>query len=148
MIQISILSQLILESMKGNDVGATQAILNKVERHTMVGEIESKLKTHEEAMVDEMKEDVKSREEAIVDEMKKEFKSREEVIMSKIERMNEMEIKSKKSREENMMNKMEWMMEDSKEKSQSEIKILRLELMVVTLACIGISIVAYLSLRH
>ena len=106
-------------------------------------EIEKK----ERSMINEMKEESNSREEIMMNEIEIKFKSREEAMV------NEMES-SKKA----MMSKIERMsdvedalfrkLKESKEKSQSELRMLQLELMVVTLACVGISFVAYISFRQ
>eukprot|EP00559_Dactyliosolen_fragilissimus_P001568 CAMPEP_0184857164 /NCGR_PEP_ID=MMETSP0580-20130426/2327_1 /TAXON_ID=1118495 /ORGANISM="Dactyliosolen fragilissimus" /LENGTH=158 /DNA_ID=CAMNT_0027352605 /DNA_START=1 /DNA_END=480 /DNA_ORIENTATION=- len=120
-------------AMKGNNAALSQPLLSKVEREAMVeeikkeqrgmvNEIESKSKTCEETLMKEMKEEFKSREE--------ESKIREEVMMSKIERMSDVE--------------------DALFRELKEIKekLLRFELVVVTLASISIALVAYLSLRQ
>ena len=134
--------------------------IEKKER-VMVDEIESKTKSREEASI--------AREEAMVDEMKEESKSRgEEAMMKEIEKernlVNEIKEESKSreeasaAREEAMMNKIERMsnteealfreLKETREKSQSDIKVLHFELATVTLACLGISLVAFLSLRR
>jgi len=114
-------------SMKGDDdIRVSQPILNKVERKAMVDEIEKK----ERSMVEEMKEESKSREEDMMNKIDSKSKSREEIMM------NEMKEESK-HREEIMMNEM-----------KNAINTLHFELVAVTLACVGISLVAFLSLRH
>ena len=149
-------------SMQGNNAALNQPLLSKVEREAMVEEIENKSKTREEAMVEEIKKEErgmveeidnksKSREEAMIDEIESKSKTREEAMVE--------EINNKfKSREEAMMSKIERMsdiedalfreLKDSKQKSQSELKMLQFELMAVTLASVGISLIAYLSLRR
>jgi len=79
-------------------------------------------KIERQAMVKE----IEKKERGMINEMKEESKSREGAMVDKIERM----------------------MKESKEKSQSEVKMLLLELMVVTLASIGISLAAFLTLRR
>jgi len=68
-----------------------------------------------------MIEEIEKKERGMMNEMKEDSKSREEAMMSKIERMGD--------------------------KSQAELAILQFELMVVTLACMGISLIAFISLR-
>jgi len=127
-------------SMKGDDdIRVSQPILNKVERKAMVDEIEKK----ERSMVEEMKEESKSREEAMeahneamMNEIERKSNSREEAMMDKIERMSN--IEDALFRE----------LKESKEKSQSELKALHFEWMVVTLACVGISLAAFITLRR
>ena len=90
----------------------------------------------ERGMMNEMKEDSKRREEAIMNEMKEESKSREEAMISKIERMGDFD------------GALYHELKETKNKSQAELTILRFELMVVTLACMGISLIAFISLRR
>jgi len=87
----------------------------------------------------EMKEESKSREEAMINEIETKSKNREEASIAREEAMmKEMKNMSNLYRE----------MKENKEKSQSEIKILHFELAVVTLACLGISLVAFQALRR
>merc|ERR1712038_1044227 len=129
-------------TMKGN-AGLSQPVMSKVERQAMVEEIDSKSKSREEAMMSEIESKSKSHEEAII--------THEENMMN--------EIKDSKIREEAMMHKIERMsniedalfreLKETKEKSaQSELKVLHCELAVVTLACVGIALIAFLSLRR
>merc|ERR1712038_472746 len=102
--------------------GLSQSVMSKVERQAMVEEIDSKSK---------------SREEAMMSEIESKSKSREEAMMHKIERMSS--IEDALFRE----------LKETKEKSaQSELKVLHCELAVVTLACVGIALIAFLSLRR
>ncbi len=118
-------------SMKSN-VGVIQPILSEVERLAMVEEIGKK----ERGMIDEIESKSKSREEAMISEMKEEYKRREDVMMNKIERMSAIE--------ESLFHELR----ESKRKSKSELKMLRFELAVITLASVGIALVAYLSLKR
>jgi len=95
-----------------------QPVLNKIEIKAMLEEIEKK----ERGTINEMKEEFKSREEAMT-----------EVNMLK---------------ERSMINEMKEESKSLKEAMMSEINMLRLELMVVTLACVGIALVAFLTLRR
>ena len=112
-----------------SNAGVSQPILNKVERQAIVEEIEKKGRD----MINEIQSQSKSceeamiiQEEAMMNEMKGESKSREEVIMNEIK-------EESKGHKEVMMN---------------EIRALHFELAVVTLVCIGISLVAFLTLRR
>ncbi len=104
-----------------------QPIMSKVERETLVDEIENRSKSRAEEMMNEIKSS-KNREESII--------SREEDMMIRMERMSRVEDALYRELNEN------------KEKSRAELKMLRFELMAVTLACIGISLFAYISLRR
>ena len=68
--------------------------------------------------------------------MMKDSKSLVEAMMSKIERMSDVEGALYQELKEN------------KNKSEADLTNLRFELMVVTLACMGISLIAFASLRE
>ena len=98
-------------------------MINEVEQK--VEQIESKSRSREEAVIIEIQSS-KSREEAMMNEIQ----SREEAMMNKIEKMSS--IEDALFRE----------LKDSKEKS------LHFEWMVVTLACVCVSLFAYLFLKR
>mmetsp|Transcript_21609 Transcript_21609/g.27877 ORF Transcript_21609/g.27877 Transcript_21609/m.27877 type:complete len:1916 (+) Transcript_21609:457-6204(+) len=114
-------------SMKDN-VRLGWPVMSNVERQVMVEEIDRKLKIREEAMINEIQS----------------TKSREEAMMN--------EIQSSKSREEAMMNKIEKMssIEDAlfRELKESKDKSLHFEWMMVTLACVCVSLLAYHFLKR
>merc|ERR1712038_49626 len=105
-----------------SDVSAAQPILNKVERQALVEEIDKKSMNREEAAI--------AREEAMMNDIREESRNREEAMMDKIEKMGD--IEDALFRE----------LKESKEKS------LQLEFIVLSLACLSISLVAYMSLKR
>eukprot|EP00559_Dactyliosolen_fragilissimus_P002088 CAMPEP_0184871508 /NCGR_PEP_ID=MMETSP0580-20130426/40756_1 /TAXON_ID=1118495 /ORGANISM="Dactyliosolen fragilissimus" /LENGTH=2372 /DNA_ID=CAMNT_0027374173 /DNA_START=995 /DNA_END=8116 /DNA_ORIENTATION=+ len=106
-------------SMKGNNAALSQPILSKVE-------------------------EIKKEQRGMMKEMKEESKIREEAMMSKIERMSDVEDALFRELKESKEKLLQFeLMKESKE------KLLQFELVVVvTLASVGIALVAYLSLRQ
>merc|ERR1712165_654016 len=108
-------------------------------------------------MIDEIDEKSKIREEMMlthIDEIDEKSKVREEMMLTHIDEIDE----KSKVREEDMRKKIESLskvedalfreLKESREKSQSELNVLHIELAVVTLACVGISLAAFFSLKR
>jgi len=135
-------------SMKSGGETVSQSLMSKVERQAMMHEVKEEARNREQAIMDEMKYS-KGREEVMmkemkearnmVNEMKKESRGREDAMIN--------DIKASKGREEVMMSLLHDLKENT-DKSQSDIKNLHFELAVITLACVGVSLVAFLSLRR
>uniref|UniRef100_A0A7S4SAL7 Uncharacterized protein n=1 Tax=Ditylum brightwellii TaxID=49249 RepID=A0A7S4SAL7_9STRA len=106
--------------MKKVDRGQTRAIVDEM-KLAIVDEIE----LHENAMVAEIREEGRQHEDAMVAEIREE-------ILEKFESDGRQREEATRQREELMLNQM---------------KTLHIELLVVTLACIGISFVALLHLK-
>merc|ERR1712038_1529380 len=104
------------------DSTVSHLVMSKVEMQAIVEEMEKK----EWNMIEEIDIKSKNREDIMMNEMKKESKSREEIMMKNLFR----ELK------------------ENRETSQAELKTLRVELMVVSFACICISLFAFLSLKR
>eukprot|EP00551_Chaetoceros_affinis_P020016 CAMPEP_0203719522 /NCGR_PEP_ID=MMETSP0092-20131115/3542_1 /ASSEMBLY_ACC=CAM_ASM_001090 /TAXON_ID=426623 /ORGANISM="Chaetoceros affinis, Strain CCMP159" /LENGTH=110 /DNA_ID=CAMNT_0050598951 /DNA_START=436 /DNA_END=769 /DNA_ORIENTATION=+ len=110
--------------------------MSKTDRQAMVEDIGGKKGSKEEErdLIEQMEsKSKKSREEGMMKEIKEEkveFKIRKEAMMSKIENMSNVEDTLFRE------------LKESREKS------LQLELAVVTLTCLGISLIVFLSLRH
>jgi len=101
-------------------------LMNKVERQVMFEEIDRKSESREKAMINEVEQAVEQK----VDQIESKSKRREEAMMDEIEKMSS--IEDALFRE----------LKDSKEKS------LHFEWMVVTLACVCVSLFAYLFLKR
>merc|ERR1712045_632986 len=113
-------------------------LMSKVERQAVIKVIEEK----ERGMVNEIENKSRIREEVMMTH-EEAMMTREEAMMTREEAMENLFRESQselKTREEAMENLFH--------ESKSELKMLRSELMVVTLACVGISFVAYFSLKH
>lgn len=76
---------------------------------------------------------------AIVEEIDSKSKNREEAMLIQMNEMKE---------EKAIMNNLFRELKENGEKSQFELKMLRFEFMVLSFACIGISLFAYLSLKR
>ena len=105
----------------GGRITSQQPGMNKMDRKALIEEIDNKSRRREEVMMNEIDNKSRSHEEAMMSEMKS---------MSNVEQALFRELK------------------ESKEQSQSELKVLHTELMVVSLACIGISFAAFFTLKR
>merc|ERR1712038_288258 len=83
-----------------------------------------------------MVEEIETKERIMMKEMDDKSKSREEEMMNQIQRMSNAEDALFRE------------LKETREKSQTELKTLRFELVAVTLSCIGISLVAFILLRR
>jgi len=135
------------EESKSREEASTareKAMMNEIEKKekNMVGEIEARSKSREEASI--------AREKAMMDKIEKKEKN----LVGEIEAKSKSREEASTAREEAMVKEIKNMsdlfrkMEENKERSQSELKVLRLELGTVTFACLSISFLAFLSLRR